>query len=918
MTDPSSSPVQPSPRRSRRNVSVDRSSNDVPTDVVSPPRAPPVSSPVAQRSSGGSPSPSARRASVPPSTPQATRAPGSTHDPSSSPLQFSPMTDGMRPPASARPPRHQRSTPASHSQGERTPSRLNSFLGEGLANLSSPSSHARGDLGTASRRRSLSARAQTHSTGGGTPLRAPAADETEENSESGVDATYVWGTTVNVNDASARFKRFLHHFEKPGAAPDAAPFYRALLQEIVETQLIAFNLDCRNLADFDPELYNQLVQYPQEVIPILDIVINDEAAAINAAQDNEELPNRIQVRTYNLLASKQMRDLNPSDIDQMVSVSGMVTRCSGVLPDLKAALFRCLACGHATALQYLDRGRILEPNKCPRPQCAQGFSMSLEHNRCQFANRQQLKMQETPDEMPDGETPQTVNLCVFDDLVDVAKPGDRVQVTGIYRAVPIRTAPNRRTLKSVYKTYLDIIHIKKDQSERMRNETDKVSPEESTLAHGRKPKYQESDQSQMFTEEQIAKFHQIASEPSLYELLVASLAPSIWEMEDIKKGILCLLFGGANNDGAGQNGKFRGELNVLLVGDPGVSKSQLLSYVNKIAPRGIYTSGRGSSAVGLTAYVTKDPETRDMVLESGALVLSDKGVCCIDEFDKMSDSARSMLHEVMEQQTVSVAKAGIICTLNARTSVLASANPIGSRYNPNMSVVDNIQLPPTLLSRFDLIYLVLDKADQTRDRRLAEHLVSLHFAVAPEASQQNSLDRQTLTDYISYARNCVSPLLTDEAADELVEGYVEMRRLGGHKKVITATPRQLESLIRLSESLARMRLSKTVESTDVQEALRLMKSAMKQSCTDPRTGMIDMDGINTGKTSHERFLQAQMGDSILDLMTGGPTSMTDLLQKLGAQTGINVSMAEVRSAVQTLVANGKASVTGNMVSSARV
>lgn len=293
----------------------------------------------------------------------------------------------------------------------------------------------------------------------------------------------------------------------------------------------------------------------------------------------------------------------------------------------------------------------------------------------------------------------------------------------------------------------------------------------------------------------------------------------------MKRGILCLLFGGVvkkfKNQGVGKG--FRGDINVLLVGDPGTSKSQLLTYVHKIAPRGLYTSGRGSSAVGLTAYVTKDPETRETVLESGALVLSDRGVCCIDEFDKMSENARSTLHEVMEQQTVSVAKAGIIATLNARTSVLASANPVGSRYNPRLSVIDNIQLPPSLLSRFDLIYLVLDKADPQTDRRLARHLVALHY-LAPPARASGEVDMSLLTDFISHARAHCHPQLTDEAATLLVNGYVDMRRLGGSRKVITATPRQLESLIRLSEALARMRLDEFVREEDVEEAMRLMKA----------------------------------------------------------------------------------------------
>lgn len=734
----------------------------------------------------------------------------------------------------------------------------------------------------------------------------------------------IWGTNVSISDVAERFRVFLMSFrprmrkEYEGLEiedSDERLLYVDMLNTLRETGATNINLDVQNLLAFPMtrSLYNYLITYPQEVIPIMDqttkdclLTLLDQDASQDAVEDIEA--KIYKVRPYNIGNRKGMRELNPQDIDKLVSIKGLVIRSTAVIPDLKTAFFKCKVCDHTVVVEN-DRGLINEPTVCPRQICLAKNSMQLVHNRSTYANKQVVKLQETPDIVPDGQTPHSVSLCLYDELVDSCRAGDRVEICGIFKSSPVKVNPRQRTLKALFKTYLDVVHIKKINKRRMGADT-------STIENELRDQ-EEVEEVRKLSEDEIARVIEISKRPDVYNLLARSLAPSIFEMDDVKKGILLQLFGGTNKDFK-KGSRTRGDINILLCGDPSTSKSQMLQYVHKIAPRGIYTSGKGSSAVGLTAYVTKDVETKQLVLESGALVLSDGGICCIDEFDKMSDQTRSVLHEVMEQQTISIAKAGIITTLNARTSILASANPIESRYNPNLPVTKNIDLPPPLLSRFDLVYLILDKVDETLDSRLANHIANMYLEDRIQSMSQNEiLPVEILSAYVQYAKEHVRPQLTEAARDELVRAYVEMRmqgedlRQGGTEKRITATTRQLESMIRLSEAHAKLHLRPQVLLEDVVEAVRLIRSAIKDYATDPLTGRIDMDLVQTGIGTEERKRKSDLGRVVLDTLAAlGEVEYSKLLEEMQVKLGATLENTELGDVLRALTTEDKIVVFG--------
>ena len=559
----------------------------------------------------------------------------------------------------------------------------------------------------------------------------------------------------------------------------------------------------------------------------------------------EKIKHDIRARIANFPVQRSLRQINSEIITKMTSVSGMVVRSSEVKPLAKEVTYKCLD-KHISKFTLLDGMSLNASVKCQTPNCKH-TSLAIIPEASRFIDFQILRLQELPEDLPPGQLPHYVNVSIKQDLVDYARPGDRIVLTGIVRIEQERISGVSKSESALYRLRMDGNNVEfiggKGIKSSRRTEREEISPDEEKLVKS------------------------LAKNPDIYDRLIASFAPHIKGHALFKEAILLLIVGSTQRvltDGT----KIRGDINVFLVGDPGTAKSEMLKFCARIAPRGLYTSGRGSTAAGLTAAVVRDASGIFM-LEAGAVVLGDQGLVCIDEFDKMRPEDRSALHEVMEQQSASIAKGGIVATLNARTSILAAANPMFGKYDIFKNIYENVNLPIPLLTRFDLVFIVRDIPSQEKDRNIAQHIISQHGFSGTDTT--SLIDIDILTKYLSYAKRG-DPALTKEAENLIMEFYLKMRNISGEDKenMITITPRQLEGLIRLATARARLLLKNKVEGEDADRAIYLFNEMLKNSGTDVNTGKVDI-GVLQGRPKSE-VSKLQMFMEILRSLEGEPKS----------------------------------------------
>ncbi len=634
---------------------------------------------------------------------------------------------------------------------------------------------------------------------------------------------------------------------------------------------------------YDPEFADELLEKPG---PLLEAA---ETALLEIDLPIDVLLEKANFRIVGLPRRYKTSELRSDHIGRLIALEGLVRTVTEVRPKVISAAFECQRCGH---LFYKEQttSKFQEPYDCPNEACDRRGPFKLLLDKSRFVDAQNVRVQESPEELRGGEQPQTLDVQLEDDMTGMIYPGDRVVINGALRSY-------QRTTQTGKSTYFDL-YLEGNSIEMMEQEFEEIDikPED---------------------EKQI---RDLANDPMVYDNIKRSIAPSIYGYDEVKEALALQLFSGVSK-GLPDGTRIRGDIHILLVGDPGIAKSQLLRYISKLSPRGIYASGKSSTSAGLTAAAVKD-ELGDgrWTIEAGALVLADKGIACIDEMDKMRSEDRSALHEAMEQQTISVAKAGVMATLKSRCSLLAAANPKFGRFDKFEGIAQQINLSPALMSRFDLIFVLTDEPSDARDTKIAHHIGQSTYAgeISSRGGYSNeeleaimdvirpAIEPEFLRKYIAYARKNVFPVLSDEAREKLESYYVNLRKQGqDSNKPVPVTARQLEALFRLSESSAKLRLSEEITMGDAERVIRIVEACLRQVGVDPETGLLDADVLAVGMSKSARDKTRLMLDLIRELTSEhqGPAPLEAVLDGAEAKLGIERHKAE--EIIKRLRTNGE-------------
>ncbi|KAM9324411.1 DNA replication licensing factor MCM2 [Gastrophryne carolinensis] len=598
-----------------------------------------------------------------------------------------------------------------------------------------------------------------------------------------------------------RFKNFLRtHVDEHGHN-----VFKEKISDMCKDNKESLVVNYEDLAAREHVLAYFLPEAPAEMLKIFDEAAKEVVLVMYPKYDR--IAREIHVRISNLPLVEELRSLRQLHLNQLIRTSGVVTSSTGVLPQLSMVKYNCNKCNFILGPFFQSQNQEVKPGSCPECQSLGPFEINMEETV--YQNYQRITIQESPGKVAAGRLPRSKDAILLADLVDSCKPGDEIELTGIYHN-NYDGSLNTANGFPVFATVILANHITKKD--------DKVAVGE-------------------LTDEDVKAIVALSKDERIGERIFASIAPSIYGHEDIKRGLALALFGGEAKNPGGKH-KVRGDINVLLCGDPGTAKSQFLKYVEKVASRAVFTTGQGASAVGLTAYVQRHPVTKEWTLEAGALVLADRGVCLIDEFDKMNDQDRTSIHEAMEQQSISISKAGIVTSLQARCTVIAAANPIGGRYDPSLTFSENVDLTEPIVSRFDILCVVRDTVDSVQDEMLARFVVGSHIKhhpnnkdlangdaqeiVLPNTFGVDALPQEVLKKYIIYAKEKVRPKLNQMDQDKVAKMYSDLRKESMATGSIPITVRHIESMIRMAEAHARMHLRDYVVEDDVNMAIRVM------------------------------------------------------------------------------------------------